>query len=282
MLKTLAASIMMLVMPAMASQKPAIWLYNITKDEPVIGNRSNVPAPIASITKLMTAIVTLDHDTNLDRRITVPGGGRLPPGQHARRDILAAMLIRSDNIAADAIAADYPGGRTAFVAAMNRRATEIGMVATRFADPSGISMHNISTPGSVGTLVMISSLYPFIVETSVQRQALFEVNRGRKIRTIEIDNTNKPLLFEFDEIRVSKTGYTTAAGWCVGMLVQSRGQEFVVVIMGAPSKQARNDLARTTIYNQLRDIEVDWVEAQARPWYQRWWQSINTSIFKEH
>lgn len=275
MLKALTVLIMSLAMPAMASQKPAIWLYNVTKDEPVIGNRSNVPAPIASITKLMTAIVSLDHDANLDRRIAVPGGGRLPPGQHVRRDVLAAMLIRSDNIAAEAVAADYPGGRKAFVVAMNRRATEIGMVATRFADPSGISMHNISTPGSVGTLVMISSLYPFIVETSVQRQAMFEINRGRKIRTIEIDNTNKPLLFEFDEIRVSKTGYTTAAGWCVGMLVQSRGQEFVVVIMGAASKQARNELARTTIYNQLRDIEVDWIEEQNTPWYRKLWQNLS-------
>jgi D-alanyl-D-alanine carboxypeptidase len=133
----------------------------------------------------------------------------------------------------------------------------------------------------VGTLVMISSLYPFIVETSVKKQVMFEVNRGRRIRTIEIENTNKPLLFEFDEIRVSKTGYTTAAGWCVGMLVESHGQEFVVVIMGAQSKQQRNELARTTIYNQLQDIEVDWIEEQARPWWQRWWQSLNIRMSKE-
>jgi D-alanyl-D-alanine endopeptidase (penicillin-binding protein 7) len=266
---------------AMANQKPAIWLYNITKDQPVLGNRTNVPAPIASITKIMTAMVSLDHNSNLDRKIHVPPGGRLPAGEHSRRDVLSAMLIRSDNIASEALASDYPGGRKAFVAAMNRRAAEIGMVATRFVDPSGLSMHNISTPGSVGTMIMVSSMYPFIVETSVQRQALFEINRGRKIRTIEIHNTNQPLLFEFEQIRVSKTGYTSAAGWCVGMLVESRGQEFLIVIMGAPSKQARNELARTSIYNQLRDIEVDWIEEQQQPWYQHWWQFINSRITKE-
>ena len=267
--------------PSWAAQKPAIWLFNITKDEAVLGNRLNVPSPIASITKLMTAIVSLDHDPNLDRLITVPGGGRLPAGQHSRRDVLSALLIRSDNIAAEAIAADYPGGRKAFVEDMNRRGREIGMMSTRFVDPSGLSMANVSIPTSVGTLIMISSLYPFIVETSVKKQALFEINRGRRIRTIEIENTNKPLLFEFDEIRVSKTGYTSAAGWCVGMLVESRGQEFVIVIMGAQSKQQRNELARTTIYNQLRDIEVDWIEEQAKPWWQRWWESLNIRMSKE-
>jgi D-alanyl-D-alanine endopeptidase (penicillin-binding protein 7) len=267
---------------AMANQRPAIWLYNITKDQLVLGNHINSPAPIASITKIMTAMVSLDHDGNLDRQIRVPSGGRLPAGEHSRRDVMSAMLIRSDNIASEAIATDYPGGRKAFVAAMNRRAAQIGMMATRFVDPSGLSMNNISTPGSVGTMMIASSMYPFIVETSVQRQALFEINRGRKIRTIEIQNTNQPLLFEFEQIRVSKTGYTSAAGWCVGMLVESRGQEFVIVIMGAPSKQARNELARTTIYNQLRDIEVDWIEEeQQRPWYQRWWQFINSKITKE-
>lgn len=266
-----------------ARERTALWLYNISKDQIVKANNHNDSMPIASITKLMTAMVSLDSDTDLDRKIVVSAGSKLGAGWHSRRDVLTAMLVRSDNYAAESLARDYPGGRREFISAMNDRARAIGMQNTRFNDPSGLSSANISTAAGVGTMVMVASLYPFIVETSVKKHVMFEVNRGRKIRTIALDNTNRPLLFEFDQIKVSKTGFTNPAGWCVGMLVRSQNQEFVVVILNARSKQDRYQLAKTTIYNQLQDIDVDrieTVEPDRQVYEPTWWQGVLDTLIR--
>lgn len=259
--------------PLMAKDsKPAVWLYDITKKEIVIASDSNIPKSIASITKIMTAMVALDHDRNLDRHIVVRAGGKLPPGLHTRRDVMRAMLIRSDNRAADALAADFPGGERAFVRAMNQRARRLNMTAAKFVDASGLSAGNVATAGEVSEMVGASALYPFIVETSVQKQALFDINLRQKVRTIELHNTNRPLLFEFDEIMISKTGFTSAAGWCVALMVEKNGRNFIVVVLGARTKQERLDITRKIVYNQLKDIEVDY-QTEMLPWYQRFFMN---------
>jgi D-alanyl-D-alanine endopeptidase (penicillin-binding protein 7) len=255
-------------MPVMAKDRPAIWLFDINKKEVVIATDSNVPRSIASITKLMTAMVALDHDRNLDRYIVVKAGGKLPAGLHTRRDVMRAMLIRSDNRAADALAADFPGGERAFIRAMNQRARRLDMNAARFVDASGLNAGNIATAGEVAEMVLAAALYPFIVETSVQKQALFDINLRQRVRTIELHNTNRPLLFEFDEIMISKTGFTRAAGWCVALMVEKNGRNFIVVVLGAKTKEERLDIARKIVYNQLKDIEVDY-EVEMLPWYRR-------------
>ncbi len=255
--------------PVMAKDsRPAIWLHDITKNETVIGSDSNIPKSIASITKIMTAMIALDHDRNLDRYIVVKAGGKLPAGLHTRRDIMRAMLIRSDNRAADALAADFPGGEKAFVRAMNQRARRLNMITARFVDASGLGAGNMATAGEVAEMVKASALYPFIVETSVQKQALFDINLRQRVRTIELHNTNRPLLFEFDEIMISKTGFTSAAGWCVALMVEKNGRNFVVVVLGARTKQERLDITRKIVYNQLKDIEVDY-QLELLPWYRR-------------
>ena len=124
--------LMALVSTTVQSQgrdKSSIFLLDTTRNEVVVSSDANVPKSIASITKIMTAMVALDHDRNLDRRILIPAGGKLPAGWHTRRDIMSAMLIRSDNRAADALAADYPGGERAFVRAMNQRARQLNQVS---------------------------------------------------------------------------------------------------------------------------------------------------------
>jgi D-alanyl-D-alanine endopeptidase (penicillin-binding protein 7) len=248
--------------------RPAIWLHDITKNETVIGSDSNIPKSIASITKIMTAMIALDHDRNLDRYIVVKAGGKLPAGLHTRCDIMRAMLIRSDNRAADALAADFPGGEKAFVRAMNQRARRLNMITARFVDASGLGAGNMATAGEVAEMVKASALYPFIVETSVQKQALFDINLRQRVRTIELHNTNRPLLFEFDEIMISKTGFTSSAGWCVALMVEKNGRNFVVVVLGARTKEERLDITRKIVYNQLKDIEVDY-QLELLPWYRR-------------
>jgi D-alanyl-D-alanine endopeptidase (penicillin-binding protein 7) len=267
--RSIILTLVLVSTPLMAKdQRPAIWLHDITKNETVIASDSNILKSIASITKIMTAMVALDHDRNLDRYIVVRPGGKLPAELHTRRDVMRAMLIRSDNRAADALAADFPGGERAFVRAMNQRARRLNMTAARFVDASGLGAGNMATAGEVAEMVKASALYPFIVETSVQKQALFDINLRQRVRTIELHNTNRPLLFEFDEIMISKTGFTSAAGWCVALMVEKHGKNFVVVILGARTKQERLDITRKIVYNQLKDIEVDY-QVDLLPWYQR-------------
>ena len=246
----------------------SVFLFDVTRDEVILSNNANIPRSIASITKIMTAMVALDHDRNLDRRIMIKPGGKLPEGFHTRRDVMRAMLIRSDNRAADALAADFPGGERAFIKAMNQRAQKLGMATARFADASGLNAGNRATAGEVIELIKASALYPFIVETSVQKQALFDINLRQRVRTIELENTNRPLLFEFDEIVISKTGFTSAAGWCVALMVSKNDRNFIVVVLGARTKQERLDITRKIMYNQLKDIEIDY-KIEMLPWYQR-------------
>jgi len=253
-----------------ATARPGVWVYNETLDRHVETRNLNPTRPIASLTKIMTAIVTLDYDPDLTREIRV-FGSRLPKSRHSRYDVITAMLVRSDNGAADSIAADYPGGRKEFIKAMNRKARELGMLSTRFRDPSGLSSMNLSTASDVLIMMQVSAVYNIIRETSVKKQAIFETYHRQRIRTIELPNTNRPLLFKFDEIVVSKTGWTNAAGWCVGMVVESQGQRFIVVILGARSKQERFDIAKEVVYNHLRDIDIEeMTKPKPKPPTKRW------------
>jgi D-alanyl-D-alanine endopeptidase (penicillin-binding protein 7) len=240
-------------------------LYDLAQDQPVISSDANVPKSIASITKLMTAMVALDYDINLDRKIKVKRGSKLPAGLHTRRDVMSAMLVRSDNQAAESLAEDYPGGRTSFVKAMNQRAKKLQTTHMKFTDPSGLGTGNIATAGEVAEMVKAAAGYPFIVETSVKKQTLIDVRLKQKVRTIELHNTNRPLLFEFDEITISKTGFTGVAGWCVALMVQKNQKNFVVVVLGAKTKQQRLDITRKVVYNQLRDIEPEQLVSELSP-----------------
>ena len=242
-------------------------IYNETKNEIVVGNNLNVTRPIASLTKLMTAMVSLDHDTDLQRKISMPGSGHIPRGEYTREDLMTAMLVRSDNGAAEAIAADYPGGRKEFIKAMNSKAENIGMMFTRFSDPSGLSSNNTSTVVSIGTMLQAASKYPFIKETTVKKQ----ISIQRKKYTIILDNTNKTLLYDFNEIQLSKTGYTSFAGWSVGLVLEKDQQKFSVVVLGAPTKDKRYELAKKMIEKYFSDLalERDTISLEEKNFYEK-------------
>ena len=253
MIKLLIATAAMI--GACAHAAPSIWVYNQTQDTIVLNQDANTVRPIASITKLMTAMVALDHDPTLTRSIKLINrvGSSLPNGQYTRRQLFDAMLVRSDNAAAETLAQDYPGGRAAFVRAMNRRAVALGMISTRFQDPSGLSRNNVSTAGDVGTLVMTAGKYALIREISVQQQVRIESHFKQRIRIIALPNTNQPVLFGFDNIQVSKTGFTNPAGWCVALLVERNKQTFAVVVLGSENKSRRLDTVRDLMYNHIND-----------------------------
>ena len=233
----------------------SVWVYNQTQDTIVLNQQANTVRPIASITKLMTAMVALDHDPTLTRSIKLINrvGSNLPPGQYTRRQLFDAMLVRSDNAAAETLAQDYPGGRTAFIRAMNRRAAGLGMTSTRFQDPSGLSRNNVGTAGDMGTLATSAGTYTLVREISVQRQIQIELHFKKRIRVISLPNTNQPLLFDFDNIQVSKTGFTNPAGWCVALLVEKNKQIFAVVVLGSENKSKRLDTVKDLMYNHVSD-----------------------------
>ena len=135
--------IFLLVLCGSAWSKPlpqSVLLYNETTGHHLIETNPNTVRPIASITKIMTAMVALDYDLDLQRPLKLVGKakGVLPRGTWTRGEILQAMLVRSDNDAAETLAADYPGGRTAFLAAMNLKADLLGMPHANFSDVSGL------------------------------------------------------------------------------------------------------------------------------------------------
>lgn len=243
-----------LMLPVVAfAKQPSTLIYNETKGDFVIGHNLNVDRPIASLTKIMTAMVALDYDSNLQRKIKITGSNKIPSGEYTREDLLTAMLVRSDNAASEAIANDYPGGRKGFIRAMNVKAEKIGMMFTKFVDPSGLSAQNRSTAVAVGTMLQVASLYPFILESSVEKQ----IKIKKKNYSILLDNTNRLLLYDFDEIILSKTGYTSSSGWSVGMVLEKNDQRFSVIILGASTKQERYDLAKKMIMTYFQELALE-------------------------
>ena len=240
-----------------AADKPSVLLYNATDDRHVYNDNINVTRPIASITKLMTAMVTLDHDKNLTRKLMLSSkvGGSLPKQEYSRFDLLHAMLVRSDNAAAETIAEDYPGGRKAFIKAMNDHAIKMQLSA-KFSDPTGLSRSNTATANDVAAMFEAASNYWVIRDASTLRQVAIDAKFKKKVRKIVLNNTNKPILFEFDNVIVSKTGFTNPAGWCVGLVVVKDEKKYVVVVLGAKSKQKRIDTIEEVLYNYVVDTDI--------------------------
>jgi len=247
--------------------EPSVWVYNITRDRVEYAYNSEVIRPIASVTKIMTAMIALDHDKNLSRtlKLSKRADTHLPHQAYNRWQLLQAMLVRSDNAAAETLAEDYPGGRAAFIAKMNSQAQEWGMTQTRFEDPTGLSANNISTVSEIASMMETSSGYWLIQEVSTRKQIAVETKFKKRIRTVSLTNTNSPLLFEFDNIIVSKTGLTSKAGWCVGLVVEQRRQQYAIVVLGAKTKQDRIRTVEKVMYNHVIDNQLPELELTLSP-----------------
>ena len=236
------------------AREPSVYVYNITTDRVEYQRNSTEYRPIASVTKLMTAMVALDYSKDLfrqlDHRPTVKSN--LPRGMYTRQELFNAMLVRSDNGAAETLAADFPGGRKEFIWRMNQQAKEWGINAT-FRDPTGLDAHNMATAGDVGSMIAYAAGYWVIRDASVQKTVMFERRFKKKLRKIQLNNTNRPLLMEFDEIVVSKTGFTNPARYCVALVVETNRQQRVIVVLGAPNKSRRIDTVQDIMYNHVLD-----------------------------
>jgi D-alanyl-D-alanine endopeptidase (penicillin-binding protein 7) len=253
-----------------ARAENSVLVYDESTQEAVVTKNADQQRPIASITKVMTAIVTLSYDSDLTRKITVAKGSRLPAGLNTRQNVLTAMLVSSDNVAAAAFAKDYPGGFDAFIAAMNQKAKSLGMTNTAFADSSGLNRNNVSTARDLAIMMRHAAEFDSIRNISTQTEVAIADQRARAIKTkhrgktkikrtykINLGNTNRPLLFTFDEIIVSKTGFTNPAGFCVAMVLEKQQRRFVTIVLGMQNKQERFKTASTVVKEHIREIELD-------------------------
>lgn len=244
-----------LSLPSFGKQQPkdlpTYLVYNQSEQRLITWQLVDQVRSIASVTKLMTALVVFENDNNLNQEIRYRGvfyGGRYV----SKKKLLNSLLIRSDNKAADALAEDWPGGAKEFVTKMNHRARELGMYNTNFADPSGLHQQNTSTANDLIILINQASKNSEILKISSSQYFVTEQTTKKRVTQIEIPNTNKGLLSEFNNIVLSKTGWTTPAGRCLVLLVEHNKQQYAIVILGEKNNKDREAQARHLINNYVR------------------------------
>ena len=222
------------------------------EEVPLYERQIDTPRPIASLTKLMTALVIVEAGLPLDEPIVITRddrdrlkGTRSRLGFGAmftRLDLLRAALGASDNRAAAALARSYPGGTDAFVETMNARAAALGMTNTRFADASGLNRHNVSTARDLARLVAAARREPLIEAATTA--ADFEIFDIQSERTVGFVNTNRLVRHSDWEIHLSKTGYTADAGNCLIMQVTVGERPLTVVLLNSWGKLSKYADAR--------------------------------------
>ncbi len=215
-------------------------------DSSVLYSRhSDVAMPIASITKLMTALVVLDARQPLDEPIQITESDRdLPKASFSRLtvgttltrgDLMHLALMASENRAAHALGSNYPGGLPAMVEAMNAKAAELGMTNSHFVDPTGLSSQNVASPEDLSKLVIAASHNPTIREFSTDRHYAVKVRR----HMVEFRNTDNLVANPTWNIIVQKTGYIAEAGKCLVMAAVIEGRSVVIVLLDSLGKYTR-------------------------------------------
>ena len=205
----------------------------------VYGKNADRRVPIASITKLMTALVVMESGEPLtewldfrERHVPAPANAytRIRVSSELRRsDVLRIALMSSENFAAHTLARHHPGGYDAFIEAMNAKAVELGMLKTTFVDPTGLSVDNRSTAADLVRLVRAASQYPQIREYSTTRYFTAQFRQPRY--RLAFGNTNVLVHRDSWGVGISKTGYLSEAGRCLVMLFELDGKPLVTVLL---------------------------------------------------
>jgi D-alanyl-D-alanine endopeptidase (penicillin-binding protein 7) len=230
-------------MPVLGSS--AFYVMNQHTGEVLLERNGASVLPIASITKLMTAMVVLESGQRLSEPLVINEGdidrlkgtgSRLSLGTTlTREDMLHLALMSSENRAASALARNYPGGEAAFVEAMNVKARLLGLWDTRFHDSTGLNPANVSSPRDLAKLVAASASFPLIREFSTAHERYVDVNG----RTLRFGNTNGLVRSPEWAISVSKTGYISEAGRCLVMQTWLHQQPVVMVLMDSTGRYTR-------------------------------------------
>jgi D-alanyl-D-alanine endopeptidase (penicillin-binding protein 7) len=209
-------------------------------DSSVLAARdADKPAPIASITKLMTALVVLEAGQPMDEKLgitsaeirgTAGAGSRLPKGAMlSRADMLHLALMSSENRAAHSLCRNYPGGMPACVKAMNAKAAKLGMKTARFVEPTGLSSQNVASPADLAKLVLAASKDETVRKYSTDPDHTVYINRS----PLEFRNTNLLVKQADWDVAVQKTGYISEAGRCLVMETVIDGRDIVIVLLNS-------------------------------------------------
>jgi D-alanyl-D-alanine endopeptidase (penicillin-binding protein 7) len=198
--------------------------------------------PIASLSKLMTAIVFLEQNPDLDKEVTVRADEIAGAGHTQLRrgevvplgELLRMSLMCSDNCATRVIALESGLAPDEFIARMNRKSIELGLTGTRFVEFTGLNEHNVSTAADVARLLHAAANEPLIAEITTTRSYEFHTTR----RWHTIGNTNR-LLYGRYEVLGGKTGFIREAGYCFATWVRAQGRDLIAVVLGAPTNATR-------------------------------------------
>jgi D-alanyl-D-alanine carboxypeptidase len=200
------------------------WLVADEKGKIIQGENTKAIRSIASITKLVSAMVVLDAKQNLDEKIN----------QFTRRQLLQLSIVKSDNNAARLLCEKYPGGLNACIAAMNKKVYSHGLFYTKFVEPTGIDPANVSNAEELIDIVLLSKDYPDLVEYSKMSEVKIKINKNWMI----FNNTN-PIIGKRHDFIISKTGYIRASGGCIVMMLDTDIGRRIVVVLGSKNTKTR-------------------------------------------
>jgi D-alanyl-D-alanine endopeptidase (penicillin-binding protein 7) len=228
-------------------QSHGVLVLDPTTGQTIFAKNADTAAPIASLTKLMTAMVVLDAKLDMDEPIEITredvdtiknSSSRLPIGSHFRReDLLRLALMASDNRAASALGRTYPGGITAFVDAMNAKAKLLGATNTHYVDSSGLNPGNMSTPADLGKIVAAAATYERIREFTTTGALSVQLPDSK--RKLTFVNTNALVRHSDWKIGLSKTGYINEAGKCLVMQAIIANNPVVIVLLDSWGRLTR-------------------------------------------
>ena len=199
------------------------WIVTDYKGKIIDGENYREVRPIASITKLMTVMVVLDANQDLNQKVK----------NYTRRELIGLTITHSDNRAAQMLCDAYPGGKDACIKAMNFKVQRLGLEHTQYHEPTGLSVFNVSTAEDLVDIVLAASQYPEIVAASKSTTTV-----QNKKRSVSFNNTN-PITRKRDDIVVSKTGWIRASGGCLVMLVDTVNGQRVVVVLNSKTIRTR-------------------------------------------
>ena len=221
-------------------------LYDFDSHAFLLRSNEHEVRPIASITKVITAATVINSGVDLEQQVRVNGrsGGHVPNGvMMTRMDLLRAMLVSSDNRAAETLANHHPGGFMMFIRDANSWLERNKLFNTQVVDSSGLLPGNVSTAHELVELLALVKDNSVIRNIAGERYTSVSAPKGKRLIKIRLHNTN-PEIFTYDNILISKTGFTNPAGRCVLMLVEKNKDMYGVVVLGQKNVKARSSLVK--------------------------------------
>ncbi len=242
--------LILLLVPLLSFASTNTVIYDITNQRVVGGSLDCNTVSIASISKLMTVYTVLRENQDMNERLVVQSKQTPNTKIHkgmilTRLDLVNLALISSDNLAAITLAENFPGGYSRFVHTMNIHAERLGMDNTRFIEPTGLSPMNYSTLTDIITLTKEVSNYDIVKFAAKSTTMVAENVKGKKPVKINSNSTIK--YFGREDVIAIKTGFTSAAGFCITMLVKVNNQLYNITVLGAKSKEQRQQLVEKSL-----------------------------------